>query len=272
MSEERTEAPPSTDPWFSSLDDEHKGHVQNKGWDKLAPAEAAAAMARAHREAEKRLGVPPNEVLRVPSKPDDAGWAAVWEKLGAPKEASAYDLAPIKFKSGDELDDSFVSLMRDTAHKLHLSPNAAQDMTKAFVEFMENAEANEAAEAKLVAETEQRKLDANWGNMKEANTFVARQAIERLGLTKEFAEGLERQVGYAETMETFRKIGMMMQEPGFVGGQGAGTNPQAMSREQAVARLEELQRDSAWFQRFYNGDAAARSEWERVTRKIAGLE
>lgn len=269
MSEERAEASSAETPWYDGLDDEHKGHIQNKGWDKMAPGEAAAAMARAHREAERRLGIPPNEVLRVPSKADDAGWDTVWERLGAPKEATAYDLAPIKFKDGGDLDDGFAELMRGTAHKLHLSPNAAQDMTRAFVSFMEEAEVREAAEAAVVAEQEGRKLDANWGNMKEANTFIAKQAIERLGLPKEFGETLQRQVGYADAMEAFRKLGMMMQEPGFVGGQGA-TAPAAMSREQAIMRLEELKSDAVWFKRFYDGDVLARAEFERLCRVSGG--
>lgn len=276
MSEERTEAPEAPAagaPWHAGLEGEILGHVQNKGWDKLDAPAAVAAMAQAHREAERRLGVPADQLVRLPTKPDDEGWNAVWERLGAPKEASAYDLAPVKFKDGGELEDGFVSLMRDTAHKLHLSPNGAQDMAKAFVGFMEEAEAREAADAAATAEMEKRKLADNWKTMMEANTFIAKQAIEKVGLSKEFAENLERQVGYADTMETFRRIGMMMQEPGFVTGQRGGSEPPALvSREAAQARLTELQSDPVWFKRFYEGGVAERAEWERVTRKIAGLE
>ena len=38
----------------------------------------------------KRMGAPPEQIVRLPSAPDDAGWQEVYERLGRPADVSGY--------------------------------------------------------------------------------------------------------------------------------------------------------------------------------------
>src|SRR5690348_6393637 len=57
-----TAAAAGTKVWFDGADAETVGHIQNRGLDKLPANEAALAAIKAHREAEKHLGVRADQI------------------------------------------------------------------------------------------------------------------------------------------------------------------------------------------------------------------
>jgi hypothetical protein len=59
----------TTDAWHTGLDSELIGHATNRGWDKLDGKAAAQAALKAHRDAERHLGVPAEQVLRLRRTP-----------------------------------------------------------------------------------------------------------------------------------------------------------------------------------------------------------
>src|SRR5881394_756652 len=64
-------------------------------------------------DAEKLVGVPADQVLRVPKDAaDEKGWNAVWSRLGKPTDAKGYDFSDIKFADGTAPDATFVETMR----------------------------------------------------------------------------------------------------------------------------------------------------------------
>jgi hypothetical protein len=49
---------------------------------------------KAHREAEKLIGAPASEMIRIPKDPNDAeGWRQVRSRLGVPADEKGYDFA-----------------------------------------------------------------------------------------------------------------------------------------------------------------------------------
>src|SRR5262245_8910211 len=124
-----TAPPPSGEPWFKGVEgitSEEIGHIQNKGWDKDVKAAALGAV-RAHREAERLIGVPANEMLRMPKPEDQAGWSAFHQRLGRPLDKTGYDLSVIEMKdtNGVVTNAAFVDFVRDQAFALNLSKDAA---------------------------------------------------------------------------------------------------------------------------------------------------
>lgn len=269
-------------PWYKAdayagrVDDHTIGYWQNRYAEHINnPAEIALAASKAHREAEAKLGIPSNEILRVPSKPDDAGWQNVWDKLGVPKDAKDY---AFKNADGTDMPAAVADELRAAAAKAHLTKEAAAEMAQTFTKIQ--SKAGDAAQAEATAKLAQEKaaLEQSWGQNAAANQFIAQQAIAKLAeqIQKpeliEAVSKLEGTIGYAKVMEMFRVIGQGMGEGKFV--QGGKTDGGAMSYEQAVQKRGELKNDTDFVKRFNEGDSGARREMDAldyiiVNRKAA---
>lgn len=267
-----TTATTTTTPWHQGkLDAELLGHVQNKGWKAEDPIEVAVAAVRAHREAERHIGVPADQILRLPKdKNDEAGWKSVWDRLGAPAEAKDYDFTAVKSADGTAIDQAFADAIRQTAFELHIPKDAAPAFAQSVVKHLDGVKAASTQETQAKLGEERAALDRSWGKNKDANMFVAKQAAAKLGVDPEAVAALENTVGYAKVMEMFRKVGAQMGEDIFVDGSHTG-EPRAMTREQAVARKSELMRDGDFAKRFLDGDAKAVREMTGIDRMIAGV-
>jgi hypothetical protein len=236
----------------------------------MAPDAAALAAITAHREAERFVGVPAEQVVRLPSSPaDEAGWKAVWERLGAPATKEGYDFSQIKFADGTPLDPNFAEFMRTQAAAMYLPKDKAVGLTQAFTKFLEGQEAAEAAETTARLAQERDTLAKNWGNNFEANKFVASQAALKLGFTPQEISALEGVVGYAKVMEAMRRVGQSLGEDKYVAGSGSSSGG-VMTRDQAVARKAELMADRAWGKSYLEGDAAKVREMTALNVIIAG--
>lgn len=278
-----TNTPDNTPPaWYSSLDAEHIGHVQTKGWDKLEPGAAALELVKAHRSAELRLGVPAEQLLRLPRDTADAdGWKSVWQKLGAPEKPEDYDFSSVDFDD-ESMTNTFRTMFRDTAAKLHLPKQAAEEMAKAVFKSIEDYGTAQQAIADGKTAEAREALTQNWGAEDsprfKANMAIADRAAERLGVTVEVMEALKAGMGGAGVAELFHKIGVGLGEAKFFSDPGPGGRD-VMTRDQAMARKEELlgtgkpgSGDQGFIDRYQKGDALARQEIAALNRLIAGAE
>lgn len=242
--------------WHAGADAETLGHLQTRGWADKPANEVALAAVKAHREAEKHIGVPVDQILRLPKEAsDEAGWNNVWQRLGAPDKPEGYDFTGVKFADGTELDESFVGLMRETAAKLHLPKDAATEITRAFTNFLEKSEQSDLAETTAKLAEAKTALQTNWGKNFDANLFVAKNTAAKLGVTPEQVAALEGAVGYDKVMEMFRSIGEKTGEATFVNSLAPNANG-VMTKEQAVSRKSELMADHAWVKGYLDGDNA----------------
>jgi hypothetical protein len=255
--------------WHAGVDAETLGTWQNKGWDITDPAKLATAATKAYGEATRFIGAPPDKIARIPEANDEAGYRALWTRLGAPDKAEGYDFSAIKFADGTALDEGFVTNMRDAALKHGLTKDAASAVVATFVKQLEGAEASETAEKAAALETAKAKLAANWGANAEANLFVAKQAAKALGVTAEEVAALEAVVGYDRVMEMFRTVGTKIGEDKFVAGERPAGNG-VMTREQATARKAELMKDTVWRDRYMNGGSAESREMTALNTLIVG--
>lgn len=248
------------------------GHITTKGWDKLPPGEAALNAVRAHREAEKFVGAPTTELLRLPKDPNAPEWAGVWERLGAPKDKTGYDFSAVEKKGADGTtveNAKFVDTMREIAGTLHLPKDAAARVAQEFAKYQDGITMAETTEKAAKLTEEKAALTKNWGSNAEPNLFIAKQAAAKLGVSVEAVNALESVIGYKATMEMFHTIGTKIGEDKFL------ANPQdktggVMSRDQAVARLKELKRDEAWGKRLLAGDNVALREMRDLSVMITG--
>lgn len=252
--------PPPAKPWHDGVDAEILGHWQNKGWKVDDPKEIALAATKQAREAERHFGVPVDRLLKLPAadaRPEEI--TAFRQRLGAPKEASEYDLSAIK-------EASIADALRATAHAVGIPKDAAAEMAKTVAKALESkATADTTVNAAKVAE-EKTKLESLWPKDKyNFNLLQANEGAARSGITPEAIKAMENQVGYAAVMEHFRRIGANTSEATFVEGGPAG---HVATREGAMARKAELMADPAWSKRWTAGDVEASREYNRLMALI----
>lgn len=256
--------------WFAGADPELVGHIQNKGWHDKPANVAALEAIKAHREAERHIGVPADQILRVPKDAaDEAGWNAVHSRLGKPAAATEYDISAVKFADGTDLSGEIADFVKATAFELNLPKDSAARLASSLTKYLDGASAAEAGETAAQITEQKAILAREWGNNQEANLFIAKQAAAKLGVSPEAVAALEATVGYAETMKLFQKVGTAIGEDKFIASNG-GLNSGILTREQATARKAELMADSAWTKRYLDGDAQANRELQSLLVVITG--
>lgn len=267
-----TAAAATTTPWHQGkLDAELIGHAQNAGWKLDDPAELAASAVKAHREAQKYIGVPPDQIVKLPKdQNDEAGWNAVRQRLGMPKEAKEYDLSGVKFADGTEIEAAFADTMRGALHKAGVAKDSAPEVVRAVVNFMEEADRAEQTERTAAWERTKAALETDWGPNFARNSAIAAQGAEVFGLDQKDIEALKDHPSYPKLIKSFLKVGLMNKEPAFVDAAGRAANNGVMSREQAVARHAEMMTDGEFMKRLTNGDPKANRELEDVLRMKIG--
>ena len=258
--------------WYDGADAEIIGHMQNLGWDKKTPAEAALLAAKSHREANKLIGVPADQILRKPKDAADLdNWNKVYDFLGVPKEATGYDMTNVKRADGKDVEPAFVDALRKAAHSAKLPPGAAVDMARAVVAHIDAEAATKLNNERALVEEQRRKLKDNWGPNYAANEFIAKEAVKKFGLGEEVVVAIATAAGLDKTMEFFRALGVATGEDRFVAG-GGGGGQQVWTKEAATARLADLRRDPEWVKRWASGGAAEKQEKARLDTIIAGTD
>lgn len=257
--------------WYKGADAELIGHIQTKGWDKKQPGEVALEAIKAHRQAEKFIGAPADQLLRLPKEPGSEEWKGVWQRLGAPADAKDYDFDGVTLKSEDGksvLNQGFVDTMRNIAAELHLPKDHASRIATAVAKFNADAKVADNADYTAKLAEEKKALDASWGQNKEAFIFAAKQTANALGVTPEAVTALEKVVGYKAVMDMFLTISKKTGEHKWV--ESGGPSGGAMTREQAIARKQELMGDKSWADRYLAGDVAANREMTALLTIITG--
>lgn len=254
-------------PWFDTFDADTKGYIQTRGLDKKTAVEAFGEAYKAHREAEKLIGAPANEIIRLPKDPNAPEWKGVWERLGKPVEAKAYDLSTVKRAGDKPIEDALADTLRNAAFDANLPKDAAARLAANVVKHLDAEAAASAALATDKLNAEKAELKKNWGNNEAANMVVAQGAVKALGIDPQAVAALEKVVGYSKVMEMFRNIGTKIGEDRFVSGGGSG-NAGVMTRDQAVSEKSELMRDKDWVKRYTSGGVEENRKMQALNKII----
>lgn len=261
-------APPST-PWYHGIDGETIGHWENKGWNKDDPKALATELTKAWKGLERHFGAPPDQILKLPKDAnDEAGWRAVRERLGAPKDAKEYDFSTVKFSDGSDVEDSFAETLRSAFHKHGLSKDAATDIVKSVVKRMDDADSAEATAFASKKATQIEKLRREWGDHFEYNELQALNGAKRLGVSQEEYDSIAKVLGYDRAPEFFRRIGSGLSEGEFTGG-AAASQPTTVNG--ARARLSSLLSDPDYSRRYLSGSRAEVDEISQLQQMIHGI-
>lgn len=248
--------------WADGFDAETKGWLESKNLTKLEATKALPELAKGWRGAESKLGVPADQLQRLPKDANDAeGLKAYLGKLGVPETPAGYEIKP---EEGVEAD--FPNEAAKWFHEMNLPTNIAKGLygkLRTYAEAkMQAAEEryNQQADADIVA------LKNDWkGPEFDKNVELARRVRSTMGLSTEETMEVERVLGVKRAAQVFSSLGKMLGEHRFVGGEQAQTRF-SMSPEAARTRIFDLQSDKAWQGKYLAGDADARAEFTRLNQ------
>ncbi len=186
------------------------------------------------------------------------------QRLGVPATPADYDFSTIT-----NAPEGLVDTMRVTAHELNIPKDAAPKIIDAFLKFGEAGRAAEVTRAAAAAQVAKDALAAMWGASNDTNKFVADRAAAMLGITPEQMDALTKVSSYGTVMEGLRKMGMAMGEAKLITGVAGGSN-QVFTREQALAKKEELMNDRDWVKAWNTGAKSHQDEIGNLNRIIVG--
>ena len=125
------------------------------------------------------VGAPADKVLRIPVDGDVEGWQEFHQRLGAPKEASGYD---IPVADGDEVGKLYTDHMKESFLKMGLTPEQAKAVSQATTEFRTAADEYATQQYELDTTSAVKNLKREWGNGYERQMNVAKKAVSQLVL------------------------------------------------------------------------------------------
>ena len=200
----------------------------------LAKFKDVAGLAKSYSQLEKRFGVPPEQLLKLPSKEDAPEWGEVFDKLGRPKDPKGYE-----FAAPAGVPEPMLQGFRTAAHAAGLNPRQAASVMQFYGQAQGQAQEMQAAqvvEQTTAAETE---LKAEWGGNYAAKVHSITRAIENFGGKEALAAVNEAGLGRnPQALRMLAKMADALSEAGALkgsssGGQAATTPEQA---REAVSR------------------------------------
>ena len=260
---------PVQDHWTKTagIEGEDLGWLQNRGVDKKDLNGAFAEVLKTARNAEKRLGAPADELLRLPKDMSDSeAMASVYDRLGRPATAEDYNLEA----GEDQASIDFTNHFAAKAHEYGLTAKQAEamyeDLDNYFTEFHEAQEETSTTEAAAAYEG----LKSEWGETFDYNIALAKEAAAATGANQEEIDALQSALGSsAEVLKFFNRLAQGRAESIFKGGDLPLAASGTTTPEGAKARIEELKADPAWAKKLLNNDADVTRQYKSLVRLAA---
>lgn len=229
------------------------------------------SLARSYLNGQKLLGVPQDQIVRLPGAEDTAGWDQVYAKLGRPEKADGYKFNDAKLPEGLSIDDSLKSGYMDTAHKVGLSARQASALYDWWNGAMAQgftAQQGQTAQGLAQAETA---LKTEWGTAFDQNLQLGEDAIWHYGgekLSTELkASGLNNN---PELIRMMAKIGAGLREDGTLTGRG-GSGGDMKSPAEARQEIASLQGDKDFTKQYTDKNAPGHAEAVARMSRLYGM-
>ena len=254
-------APAEAQSWYGSFDGETQGWLENRGLTKLDGNAALPELVKGFRNAEKFVGAPADKLIRVPDwdKADRVELDQGYTKLGRPADAKGYNI-PVPDGSPTEMAEWAKSVF----HEAGLSQRQAAAISAKWNELGASVSQQNVQAQQQAIKDQETKLQLEWGHAYDKNDAIAARAIDALGLQREQLSALTRSLGFDGAMKMFASIGEKLGESEFVSGDNSSNSP--VTPNQAQSRINQLQQDKDWVNKYIAGNVEARSEMERLMK------
>lgn len=250
--------------WFSALDGDTRGWLENKGW---TAEDGLSQMVRAHRNLEGLMGR--DKVVWPKDAQDKTAWAEIHRRMGVPARWEDYGLAPLGAdgKPDAAADRSYADGMAQAFLKLGIGKQTAAALATehATLQAALTEAENEAFQRSSAQELDS--LRREWGGESDHRLAAAQRAARAFGLEPQVMGKIERAIGTRQMVTLLSEIGIAISEDRGTGAGGPGGG--WLTPEAANARLVELRGDREWTQRYFAGDKSAIAEYDRLIAAVA---
>jgi hypothetical protein len=226
-------------------------------------------LAKSYLAASRMIGGRPDELLKVPTDPnDEAGWNAAYTRLGRPETADKYTFAAPTLPEGLTVDPALRSDFAAAAHKAGLNTNQVAMLydwynREAATQFTAAGATRAATEATATAG-----LKTEWGLAFDQNVGLAKQAVAHYGDPSLTAYLEESHFGNdPRLLRVFARLGAQLSADGLIGGarQGGGA---VLSPAEAQRQITALRADAAFSAAYMDTRHPGHAD---AVRKMAGL-
>lgn len=259
------------DEWYAGLDAETQAHATAKGWTTAAdPTAAFVSAAKAHQAAEKLIGHPADQMLKLPKDAADPTYQAAYDRIvgmAVPKTPEDYKFDGVDIPAEDQ------ARVRDLAVKHKLPVAVALDFAADMAARTTASKAASTAAAQTSKVANDAMLRAAWGPDYDMKTFSAIRAATAAELPASIIDYIATlpPEEYRKGMDAFVALGQKMGEAAMHRGGGAPVvDPTiGMTPDAAATRLKAFSTDQALFAKWRAGDAAINAEWTKLTQIVA---
>lgn len=241
--------------WLEGADDLTKGYVQNKGWD--TPLKAIDS----YRNLEKLLGADRagNTVVIPKHDAPPEEMAKFYERIGRPSAPDGY-----KLEVPEGAPKEFAAKAAEWFFNHGVPKAAAEGVATEWNKFMTEQKTAMDAQKVQAFQADDVALKQAWGGAFVQELAKAQAAVRALGVTDAQLDSFQASMGHKATMEFFAKLGAKMGEPDFTTGGGQKGFGEAMTPEQAKAKIAELTQDRDFVKRYVNKDSAAVAQMKEL--------
>lgn len=199
-------------------------------------------LAKGYKSAQQMIGIPKDQLLRLPVEGDEASEKEYRTKIGVPEKPDGYK---INFPEGAKVDADFVKGFQEAGHKAGVTPKQAQQIVDWYTS--DQAKRGESAGASTAAEAAERvgKLKTEWGAAFDQKVAGAKKAVEHFeakypGLKDALERtGLGNEPAFAKF---FDGMAANLREDGLLG-RADGSAEQIESPVEARQQIAALQQD-----------------------------
>ncbi len=231
--------------WASGFSEENQSWLATKG---LAGPEQVV---NSYRNLEKLFGAEKaGNTFTIPENGDASAWDAIYDKMGRPESAAAYELG----------DDPFASAMGEAFHKAGLSPDRAAMIKEAADAFTAEAEAAKIKEWNAQSQAEHNEWKQELGAKGyDAALKAYRAATVEFDLSPQKVQAIEEALGTKQALQLISAIGAKI-------GEDTLPDPNRISqiKQEAGEKIAALKSDRAFRQKFADGDTQALELWNRL--------
>jgi hypothetical protein len=166
----------------------------------------------------------------------DKGYKDPAEAFKALRDADAKYAVPSKPEDYGLGDEAFAKTAATWFHEQGIPAEQAKGLVGKWNEYV-TKQTEEATAAKARdGEAQISQLKTEWGTNYDANVEIGRQAMRKFGLPVTFIDKVAGEIGDAETIKVFNRIGAAMSE-GTLNPGGAGNGGAALTEEEQAAKF-----------------------------------
>ena len=211
----------------------------------LSPIKDVGNLAKSYINAQQLIGA---DKLPAPKNPSEEQLSAIYNYLGKPESADAYEFAV----DGNIITEEVATSYKDVAHKLNLTPQQASGILDYYKGLADSSQQQAGQQMELQREEVENNLKKEWGQAYDQKIAGAGQVINQFGSTEmlewQLADGTKLG-NHPEFIKAFANIADFRQSVTSEDTITNATSSRAMTPKEAQAEIDSIMSSSEYTDR-----------------------